>query len=67
MNLTNFRFETDADGIALHLGHAGPLDERHHPEVMDELGPIVDAVARDPAIKGCVIASGKESFRAAPT
>ena len=29
MNLTNFRFETDADGIALvDLGHAGPLDER---------------------------------------
>ena len=39
MDLTNFRFETDADGIALaDLGHARPLDERHHDQVMDELG-----------------------------
>ena len=31
MNLNNFRFETDADGIAtVDLGHARPLDERHH-------------------------------------
>ncbi len=32
MKLINFRFESDADGIANpDLGHAGPFDERHHP------------------------------------
>lgn len=32
------------------------------PEVMEELNQIVDKVAADEAVKGCVITSGKESF-----
>ena len=64
MNFTNFRFETDADGIALaDLGHARPLDERHHPRgdgraVADRR----DGRRATTAIKGCVITSGKEAF-----
>ena len=63
MDLTNFRFETDADGIALaDLGHARPLDERHHPEGDGRArSGIVEQVASDAAIKGCVITSGKDS------
>ena len=64
MNLTNFRFETDADGIALaHLGHARPLDERHHPrgDGASSTGSSTQS-SRDPAIKGCVITSGKDTF-----
>jgi len=63
MNLTNFRFETDADGIAL---ATWDMPDRSMnvvtPEVMDELSAIVEAVIADEAIKGCVLASGKESF-----
>jgi len=63
MNLTNFRFETDADGIAT---LTWDMPERSMnvitPQVMEELDRIVDTVASDEAIKGCVIVSGKESF-----
>jgi 3-hydroxyacyl-CoA dehydrogenase / enoyl-CoA hydratase / 3-hydroxybutyryl-CoA epimerase len=63
MNLTNFRFETDAEGIATLIWD---MPERSMnvitPEVMEELDRIVDKVASDEAIKGCVIVSGKESF-----
>lgn len=63
MNLTNFRFETDADGIAT---LTWDMPERSMnvitPEVMAELDQVVDQVAADEAIKGCVIVSGKESF-----
>ncbi|WP_132254461.1 3-hydroxyacyl-CoA dehydrogenase NAD-binding domain-containing protein [Methylobacterium segetis] len=63
MNLTNFRFETDADGIALATWDMpGRSMNVITPEVMDELARIVDAVAGDAAIKGCVIASGKDNF-----
>ena len=31
-------------------------------DVMRELGEVIDRVAGDPAIKGCVIVSGKDSF-----
>ncbi|RVU14490.1 3-hydroxyacyl-CoA dehydrogenase NAD-binding domain-containing protein [Methylobacterium oryzihabitans] len=63
MNLTHFRFETDADGVALATWDmAGRSMNVITPEVMDELGRIVDEVAGNPAIKGCVIASGKETF-----
>ena len=32
MNLQNFRFDTDADGIATATWDMpGPIDERHHP------------------------------------
>ena len=63
MNFTNFRFETDADGIAL---ATWDMQDRSMnvitPEVMNELSQIVEKVAADEAIKGCVITSGKESF-----
>ncbi len=58
-----FRFETDADGIALATWDMpGRSMNVITMEVMDELERIIDAVAADPAIKGCVIASGKEAF-----
>lgn len=63
MNLANFRFETDADGIAT---LTWDMPERSMnvitPQVMEELDRIVDKVASDEAIKGCVIVSGKEAF-----
>ena len=65
MNLTNFRFETDADGIAtLTWDMPGRSMNVISMEVMDELERIVDAVVADPAIKGCVIVSGKDNFSA---
>ncbi|MDJ1157977.1 3-hydroxyacyl-CoA dehydrogenase NAD-binding domain-containing protein [Chelatococcus sp. SYSU_G07232] len=63
MNLKNFRFETDADGIALATWDSpGRSMNVITPEVMDELGRIIDKVAGDETIKGCVITSGKEAF-----
>jgi 3-hydroxyacyl-CoA dehydrogenase/enoyl-CoA hydratase/3-hydroxybutyryl-CoA epimerase len=62
-NFTNFRFEVDADGIALATWDM--LDRSMNvitPEVMEELSRLVDTVADDEAVKGCVIASGKEAF-----
>ncbi|KRE24073.1 3-hydroxyacyl-CoA dehydrogenase [Bosea sp. Root483D1] len=63
MNLTSFRFETDADGIAtLTWDMPGRSMNVITPEVMAELNEVVDKVASDEAIKGCVIVSGKDSF-----
>lgn len=63
MNLTNFRFETDADGIStLTWDMPGRSMNVITPEVMAELDQVVDKVASDEAIKGCVIVSGKDSF-----
>ncbi|SFU32591.1 3-hydroxyacyl-CoA dehydrogenase / enoyl-CoA hydratase / 3-hydroxybutyryl-CoA epimerase [Methylobacterium sp. 174MFSha1.1] len=63
MNLTNFRFETDADGVALATWDMpGRSMNVVTPEVMDELNQIIDAVVTDAAIKGCVITSGKDTF-----
>ncbi|MBS7696722.1 MULTISPECIES: 3-hydroxyacyl-CoA dehydrogenase NAD-binding domain-containing protein [unclassified Chelatococcus] len=63
MNLVNFRFEIDTDGIAL---ATWDMPDRSMnvitTEVMDELTLIVDGVAADEEIKGCVITSGKDSF-----
>ena len=63
MKLVNFRFDIGADGVAL---LTWDMPERSMnvitPQVMDELDAVVDAVAADPAIKGCVIASGKNAF-----
>ncbi|HEV2509201.1 3-hydroxyacyl-CoA dehydrogenase NAD-binding domain-containing protein [Bosea sp. (in: a-proteobacteria)] len=63
MNLVNFRFETDADGIAT---LTWDMPERSMnvitPQVMEELNQVVDKVASDETIKGCVIVSGKDSF-----
>ncbi|MGJ3263430.1 MAG: 3-hydroxyacyl-CoA dehydrogenase NAD-binding domain-containing protein [Salinarimonas sp.] len=63
MDLTNFRFETDADGIAL---LTWDMPERSMNvitlAVMDELARVIEHVAATDAIKGCVIASGKKDF-----
>ena len=59
----NFRFETDADGIALATWDMpGRSMNVITMAVMDELEAIVDAVVADPAVKGCVITSGKPNF-----
>ncbi|AWN36228.1 3-hydroxyacyl-CoA dehydrogenase NAD-binding domain-containing protein [Methylobacterium radiodurans] len=63
MNLTNFRFETDADGVALATWDMPGRSMNVITEaVMDELQQIVETVAGDAAIKGCVITSGKDNF-----
>ena len=63
MNLTNFRFETDADGIAtLTWDMPGRSMNVITPEVMAELNEVIDHVAASEAIKGCVVTSGKEAF-----
>lgn len=63
MNLTNFRFETDADGIStLTWDMPGRSMNVITPEVMAELDQVVDKVASTEAIKGCVVTSGKEAF-----
>jgi 3-hydroxyacyl-CoA dehydrogenase / enoyl-CoA hydratase / 3-hydroxybutyryl-CoA epimerase len=62
-NFTNFRFEVDADGIALATWDMpGRSMNVITPEVMGELEQIIETVAGDEAIKGCVITSGKEAF-----
>jgi len=65
MNLANFRFETDADGIA-HLVWDMPGRAMNviNAEVIGELNAVVAHVASDPAIKGCVVTSGKDGFSA---
>ena len=61
--MANFRFETDADGIALLTWDmAGRSMNVITPEVMKELSEAIDKIAADPAIKGAVITSGKETF-----
>ena len=65
MNLTNFRFETDADGIALITWDMpGRSMNVINTEIIGELGQIVDEIASDAAIKGAVFTSGKEGFAA---
>ncbi|MBP0577743.1 enoyl-CoA hydratase/isomerase family protein [Labrys sp. LIt4] len=63
MNLTNFHFDVDSDGIALATWDMpGRSMNVITVEVMEELGQILERVTSDAAIKGCVIASGKEAF-----
>ncbi|MFI5011964.1 MAG: 3-hydroxyacyl-CoA dehydrogenase NAD-binding domain-containing protein [Hyphomicrobiales bacterium] len=63
MKLTNFRFETGADGIALATWDMpGRSMNVITAEVGQELSRIVEEVAANAAIKGCVIASGKDGF-----
>jgi 3-hydroxyacyl-CoA dehydrogenase / enoyl-CoA hydratase / 3-hydroxybutyryl-CoA epimerase len=63
MKLNNFTITTDADGIAT---ATWDMKDRSMNvitvEVMDELDKLIDHVAGTADIKGCVIASGKESF-----
>src|SRR3712207_5292561 len=63
MNFTNFRFEVDGDGIALATWDMpGRSMNVITPQVMEELAQVVETVAGDEAVKGCVITSGKEAF-----
>jgi 3-hydroxyacyl-CoA dehydrogenase/enoyl-CoA hydratase/3-hydroxybutyryl-CoA epimerase len=61
--MTNFKFETDADGIALVTWDMP--DRTMNVITMDtikELSEIVEKVASDAAIKGAVITSAKDAF-----
>jgi 3-hydroxyacyl-CoA dehydrogenase/enoyl-CoA hydratase/3-hydroxybutyryl-CoA epimerase len=63
MKLQNFRFETDNDGIALLTWDMpGRSMNVVTAEVIDEIEKTVGHVASEQSIKGCVIASGKETF-----
>jgi 3-hydroxyacyl-CoA dehydrogenase/enoyl-CoA hydratase/3-hydroxybutyryl-CoA epimerase len=63
MDLENFRFEMDADGIVvLTWDMPGRSMNVITPKVMDELEHVVDRVASTSEIMGCVIASGKDTF-----
>ncbi len=59
----NFRLETDAEGVAMAVWDMPGRSMNVFTEgAIDELATIVEAVAADPAIKGCVIVSGKDNF-----
>ncbi len=63
MTDTAFRIEVDADGVALATWDmVGRSMNVITPAVMEELAALVDRVAGDAAIRGCVITSGKDSF-----
>jgi len=63
MNLANFRFDLGADGVALLTWDMpGRSMNVITEEVMAELAEVVEKVAGDAAVKGCVIASGKSAF-----
>ena len=63
MELVNFRFDLDTDGIAtLTWDMPGRSMNVITEQVMDELERTLERVASDAAIKGCVIISAKDSF-----
>ncbi len=63
MNLKNFRFDVDADGVALVIWDMpGKSMNVIDASVISDLDQIVDKVASDAAIKGAVVTSGKETF-----
>ncbi|MGB6324309.1 MAG: enoyl-CoA hydratase-related protein, partial [Methylocella sp.] len=63
MNLTNFRFDTDAGGIALLTWDmAGRSMNVITPQVIDEIEQVIEHVVASAAIKGCVVTSGKDTF-----
>src|SRR5262249_54342226 len=62
-SFTNFRFDVDPDGIALAVWDIpGRSMNVISIETIAELAEIVERIAGDAAVKGCVIASGKDSF-----
>ncbi len=63
MNLINFRFDLDAQGIATLLWDMpGRSMNVITEQVMDELEAVIGHVGAQTAIKGCVIMSGKDAF-----
>ena len=61
--MPNFKFDVDADGIAL---VTWDMPDRSMNvitmDVIEELGKVVEKIAADAAIKGAVITSGKSTF-----
>jgi 3-hydroxyacyl-CoA dehydrogenase/enoyl-CoA hydratase/3-hydroxybutyryl-CoA epimerase len=63
MELTQFRLETDADGIALVTWDVpGKSMNLICATMMDELEQVIETVTADAAVKGVVVTSGKEHF-----
>src|SRR5438132_5008647 len=63
MTYVNFRFDVDADGIALVTWDApGRSMNVIDLKTIEELAAIVEKVAGDGAVKGAVVTSGKETF-----
>ena len=63
MTYKNFRFQVDADGVALATWDMpGRSMNVISADVIAELGAIVDKIAADASIKGAVFTSGKEGF-----
>ncbi len=63
MNLVNFRYETDADGVALITWDMpGRSMNVVTSDVIAEIDQIVDRVIADAAVKGAVVTSGKDGF-----
>src|SRR5436305_13230536 len=61
--MSNFKFEVDADGVALITWDMpGKSMNVTDVSVMEELEGIVERVSTDAAIKGAVITSGKDAF-----
>ncbi|MBH0237441.1 FAD-dependent oxidoreductase [Methylobrevis albus] len=65
MDPTHFTTATDADGVALVTWDSpGRSMNVFSVAVMDEFEALIETLATDAAVKGIVIASGKESFSA---
>jgi 3-hydroxyacyl-CoA dehydrogenase/enoyl-CoA hydratase/3-hydroxybutyryl-CoA epimerase len=63
MSQPGLQVTIDGDGIATAVWDmAGRSMNVITPALMEELAALVERVAADPAIKGCVIVSGKDSF-----
>jgi 3-hydroxyacyl-CoA dehydrogenase / enoyl-CoA hydratase / 3-hydroxybutyryl-CoA epimerase len=63
MTMQNFRFDLDADGVALITWDMpGRSMNVLTAEAIEELNALVDKIAADTSIKGAVVTSGKESF-----
>src|SRR4051794_5710127 len=63
IRMSNFKFEVDADGIALITWDMpGKSMNVIDVSVMEELEGIVEKVSADAAIKGAVVTSGKDTF-----
>ncbi len=61
--MANFKFETDADGIALVTWDMpGRTMNLINLTTIEELAAILDKVVADASIKGVVVASGKDTF-----
>jgi 3-hydroxyacyl-CoA dehydrogenase/enoyl-CoA hydratase/3-hydroxybutyryl-CoA epimerase len=63
MTTQNFRFDLDADGVALITWDMpGRSMNVLTPEAIEELNALVERIAADAAIKGAVVTSGKATF-----